>query len=180
MMITWVWCFQCAKKIQMFQKWFWCCCLFKEWTATCSTTVGTLATLVGGHGVPDPSVVVADLGVHTGLVLHSAAITPGHNTLQSTVADNWATGVTLNQPRGWKISKRILKFKLSTCVCTAAMWYLAGVLATLKESSAEHVGCDLTGVGVPARAVTQDGCIQTHQTVGVVAWGRGRKMRTAY
>lgn len=58
------------------------------------------ATLVGGHGVLDPGVVVADLGVHTGLVLHSAAVTPGHNTLQSTVADDRAAGVTLNQRRG--------------------------------------------------------------------------------
>lgn len=47
--------------------------------------------------------------------------------------------------------------------------YLAGVLASLQESSAEHVGADLTGVGVPAGAVAQDGGIQTHQTVGVVA-----------
>lgn len=49
------------------------------------------------------------------------------------------------------------------------MSYLAGVLASLHESSAEHVGGDLTGVGVLAGAVTQNGGIQTHQTVGVVA-----------
>lgn len=73
------------------------------------------ATLVGGHGVLDPGVVVADLGVHTGLVLHSAAVTPGHNTLQFTVADDWAAGVTLNQRRGKNVRQGFPKFDLSTC-----------------------------------------------------------------
>lgn len=49
--------------------------------------------------------------------------------------------------------------------------YLARVLASLHESSAEHVGGDLTGVSVPAAAVTEDGQIQAHQTVRVVACG---------
>ena len=49
--------------------------------------------------------------------------------------------------------------------------YLARVLASLHESSAEHVGSDLTGVGASAGAVTEDGEIQAPQTVGVVVCG---------
>ena len=49
--------------------------------------------------------------------------------------------------------------------------YLARVLASLHESSAEHVGSDLTGVGASAGAVTEDGEIQAPQTIRVVACG---------
>ena len=52
-------------------------------------------TLVGGHGVANPGVVVADLGVDSGLVPLGAAITPGHHTLQLTVAHHGATRVSL-------------------------------------------------------------------------------------
>lgn len=52
-------------------------------------------TLVGGHGVANPADVVADLGVDSGLVPLGAAITPGHNTLQLTVAHHGATRVSL-------------------------------------------------------------------------------------
>lgn len=48
-------------------------------------------------------------------------------------------------------------------------WYLAGVFASLEESSTEHVGGDLTRVGVPAAGVAQDGGIQAPQTVRVAA-----------
>ena len=47
--------------------------------------------------------------------------------------------------------------------------YLAGVLASLHESSTEHVGGDLSRVGRPAAAVAQDGGVQAPQAVGVVA-----------
>ena len=53
--------------------------------------------------------------------------------------------------------------------------YLAGVLASLEESSTEHVGGDLSRVGFLAAAVAQDGGIQTHQEVRVVVWNRKRK-----
>lgn len=46
--------------------------------------------------------------------------------------------------------------------------YLAGVLASLHESSTEHVGGDLTWVGASAGAVAQDRSPQAHQTAGVV------------
>ena len=46
--------------------------------------------------------------------------------------------------------------------------YLAGVLASIQEPSAEHVGGDLTWVGVPAAAVAEDGGVQAHQAVGEV------------
>lgn len=73
------------------------------------------ATLVGGHGALDPGVVVAHLGVHTGLVPHSAAVAPGHNTLQSSAADDWAAGVTLDQHGGKSVSKGVFaKSDLST------------------------------------------------------------------
>ena len=52
-------------------------------------------SLVGGHGAADPGVVVAYLGVDTGLVPHGTAVSPGHNTLQHTVAHHGATRVTL-------------------------------------------------------------------------------------
>lgn len=48
------------------------------------------------------------------------------------------------------------------------MFYLAGVLATSQESGAEHVGGDLSRVGVPAAGVAQDGGIQAHQSIRVV------------
>ena len=54
-------------------------------------------SLVGGHGAADPGVVVAHLGVNTGLVLHGTAVSPGHHTLQHTVAHHGATRVTLRQ-----------------------------------------------------------------------------------
>ena len=46
--------------------------------------------------------------------------------------------------------------------------YLAGVLASLEESSTEHVGGDLSRVGRPAAAVAQDGGIQAPQAIGGV------------
>lgn len=57
-------------------------------------------TLVGGHGVLDPGSVVADLGVDTGLVPLGAAVSPGHDTLQLTVAHHGATGVSLRATEG--------------------------------------------------------------------------------
>lgn len=56
--------------------------------------------LVGGHGVVDPSVVVADLGVDARPVLLGAAITPGHNALKLTIAHHGATRVTLKHREG--------------------------------------------------------------------------------
>lgn len=55
----------------------------------------SVVSSVGGHGVADPAVVVADLDVDTGLVLLGAAYTPGHHTLQLTVAHHGATRVHL-------------------------------------------------------------------------------------
>lgn len=52
-------------------------------------------TLVGGHGAANPGVVVADLGVDTRLVPLGTAGTPGHHTLQLTVAHHGATRVFL-------------------------------------------------------------------------------------
>ena len=51
--------------------------------------------LVGRHGALDPGDVVADLGVDTGLVPLSTAVSPGHHTLQTTAAHHGATRVTL-------------------------------------------------------------------------------------
>lgn len=55
----------------------------------------SLDQLVGGHGAADPGSVVADLGVDTRLVPLGTAVTPGHNTLQLTIAHHGATGVSL-------------------------------------------------------------------------------------
>lgn len=54
-----------------------------------------IVDLVGGHGAANPGVVVADLGVDTRLVPLGTAITPGHHTLQLTVAHHGATRVSL-------------------------------------------------------------------------------------
>lgn len=68
------------------------------------------------------------------------------------------------------MSRGVLNFDVSTSGnsgddCSS---YLAGVLASLEESSTEHVGGDLTRVGVLAAAVAQDGGIEAHQTIRVV------------
>lgn len=69
------------------------------------------------------------------------------------------------------MSRWALKFGVSTVRNSDEdwSWYLAGVLSSLEESSTEHVGGDLTRVGGPAAAVAQDGGIQAHQTIRVVA-----------
>lgn len=58
-----------------------------------------LKELIATHGVPDPGSVVADFGVDTRLILKSAAITPGHDTLQLIVTHNWATRISLKMER---------------------------------------------------------------------------------
>jgi len=128
-------------------------------------------TLVGGHGAADPAVVVADLGVDSRLVPLGAAITPGHHTLQLTVAHHGATGVTLmgRRQKGQHVSGRVQTFVALRNHDGDFSSYLAGVLASLEESSTEHVGGDLSRVGRPAAAVAQDGDIQAPQCIGVVA-----------
>lgn len=51
--------------------------------------------------------------------------------------------------------------------CAFLFLYLARVLASLEVASAEHVGGDLSRVGVPAFGVTQDRGVQAPQLVGV-------------
>ena len=72
------------------------------------------------------------------------------------------------------MSRGVLRFVTSTLRNSEDdfSWYLAGVLASLEESSTEHVGGDLSRVGFLAAAVAQDGGIQTHQEVRVVVWNR--------
>lgn len=123
---------------------------------------------VGGHGVADPGAVVADLGVDAGLVPLGTAVTPGDHALQLTVAHHGATGVSLSGHR-WRGQTSA---GTSAAFCQGEEeWrrYLAGVFASLQESSTDHVGGDLTRVGVPAVGVAQDGSVQAHQTVRVVA-----------
>lgn len=63
----------------------------------CILVASSTRNLVGGHGVADPGLVVAHLSVDTGLIPHGTAIAPGHNTLQHSIADHGATGVTLDK-----------------------------------------------------------------------------------
>lgn len=63
------------------------------------------------------------------------------------------------------MSRRLLKFRDSE---KNSSRYLAGVLASLEESSTEHVGGNLTRVGGLAAGVAQDGDIQAHQTIRVL------------
>lgn len=55
--------------------------------------------LVGSNGLLNPAHVVADLGVDSRLVLQGTAIAPGHDTLEFSIADHGATGVTLSRGR---------------------------------------------------------------------------------
>lgn len=146
--------------------------LLKGYTIFCPTINDCEVTLVGGHGAADPGVVVADLGVDSRLVPLGAAVTPRHDTLKLTVAHHGATRVSLigRRQKGQHVSRGVLKFGVSTLNSGDDFsWYLAGVLASLEESSTEHVGGDLSRVGGPAAAVAQDGSIQAPQTIRVVA-----------
>lgn len=129
-------------------------------------------TLVGGHGTANPGVVVADLGIDSRLVPLGTAIAPGHHTLQLTVAHHGATRVTLTESKiRQNVSKDVLKHGSATLRNSDDDFssYLAGVLASLQESSTEHVGGDLSRVGAPAAAVAQDRGIQAPQAIRVVA-----------
>lgn len=69
------------------------------------------------------------------------------------------------------MSRGVLKFGVSTLTNSDYGFssYLAGVLASLEESSTEHVDGDLSRVGVLAAAVAQDGGIQAPQTIRITA-----------
>lgn len=56
-------------------------------------------SLVGSLGAGDPGVVVADLGVDTGVVPQGTAVSPGDNTLELSIADHGATRVTLRKEK---------------------------------------------------------------------------------
>lgn len=60
--------------------------LCQVWVSVC---------LVAAHNIADPAVVAAHTGVDTGVSLHGAVVTPGHNSLQLTVTHQGATGVSL-------------------------------------------------------------------------------------
>lgn len=62
-------------------------------------SVRIVGCLVGGHGVADPAVVVADLGVDTRVVPLGTAVTPGDHTLQLTAAHHGAARVSLSGQR---------------------------------------------------------------------------------
>lgn len=57
----------------------------------------TYMCLVGSDGVLNPVHVVADLGVDTRLAAEGAAVAPGDNALEFSVADHGATRVTLSK-----------------------------------------------------------------------------------
>lgn len=50
---------------------------------------------VGSNGILDPVNIVADLGVDSRVTLLSTPNPPGHNSLEHTVAHNWATRIAL-------------------------------------------------------------------------------------
>merc|ERR1712055_63613 len=100
--------------------------------------------LVFGHGVLQPLVEEADLGVDTRVVPLSTTVSPGHNTLQLTVTHDGATRVTL-----------------------------ARVLASLQVSSTEHGVSDHARVGVVTVPIRQDGDVQALQQVTVIIVAHG-------
>ena len=53
--------------------------------------------LVCGNGVLNPVHIVADLGVHTRVVLQGTAIAPGDNALELSIANHRTTRVTLER-----------------------------------------------------------------------------------
>lgn len=64
--------------------------------------------------------------------------------------------------------------------CAFLFPYLARVLASLEVAGAEHVGGDLSGVGVPASDVTQDRDVQAPQLVGVEGCKDRRALLVSY
>jgi len=52
---------------------------------------------VGCNGFLDPVNVIADLGVNSGIAFQSTSNSPGHNSLQFSIAHNWSTRVTLER-----------------------------------------------------------------------------------
>lgn len=57
--------------------------------------MGVCVCLVVAHGGADPAVEAAHTGVDAGVSLHGAVITPGHDSLQLTVAHQRTTRVSL-------------------------------------------------------------------------------------
>lgn len=53
--------------------------------------------------------------------------------------------------------------------------HLAGVLASLQVSAAEHGVVDYPGVGTFTVLIRQDGDVQTLQPVAVSSWGKKTK-----
>lgn len=51
--------------------------------------------LIVAHDAADPAVVAANTGVDAGVSLHGTVVTPGHDSLQLTVADQRTTRVSL-------------------------------------------------------------------------------------
>ena len=132
------------------------------------------------------TVFLSYLGVDTGVTGLGTAITPGHNTLELTIAHHRATRVTLREreiDKDWEIERVILigyfilniflinwisQFKVILVI--PLNWgqcgkYLARVLASLQVSSAEHGVGDHARVGVVTVAVGQDGDVQALKLV---------------
>lgn len=61
-----------------------------------------------------------------------------------------------------------------------ALMYLAGVLSSLEEASAEHGGCDPVWVGALTVLLGQDGQIQAVQALQTADWVTDRKMEVFY
>lgn len=57
------------------------------------------ALVVGGYGLLNPVHKVADPGVDTRIVLLGAAIAPGDDSLELSIADHGATRVTLGRKK---------------------------------------------------------------------------------
>ena len=83
-----------------FYKWFYFSSAFRmggRWSWLTRRVLKRWSCLVGSDGLLNPAHVVADLGVDTRLVSLSAAIAPGDNALELSIADHRAARVTLGK-----------------------------------------------------------------------------------
>lgn len=144
------------------------------------------ALVVGSHGLLNPVHEVADPGVDARPVLLGAAVAPGDDSLELSVADHGATRVTLGRKKAGHILQRRGKTGAQPTALGVQIqlpgrprgwggvsaWeganHLAGILATLQEAGAHHVAGDLSGVRGFALGLGQQGSVQALQQLRVV------------
>lgn len=118
------------------------------------------------HGGLDPGDEVAHFCVNPGLVSLSAALTPGHDSLQLSVTHQGPPRVTL-WPKRWGCLSRKNVFWIQQSSWSPCLHYLTGVLSSLQVAGADHVFSNLERVWVKACVITQKRDLQALQLMRV-------------